>query len=197
MQKACGHPTLVGLPHFVSTRFQVLFHSLTGVLFTFPSRYLFAIGHRCVFSLGGGPRIQTEFHVFRSTWDPARRSQDFAHGPFTLSGEPFQVLALSFNAFHIAVPQPHRRAMVWASPVRSPLLGESRLFSFPPVTEMFHFAGFRSSHPMDSGAGNQGFSLAGFSHSDISGSQPICGSPKLQLITSFFAIRCQGIHLVP
>src|SRR5437762_6404185 len=27
-------------------------------------------------------------------------------------------------------------------PVRSPLLGESRLISFPPATEMFQFAGF-------------------------------------------------------
>jgi hypothetical protein len=53
------------------------------------------------------------------------------------------------------------------------------LFSFPPVTEMFHFAGFRSSHPIDSGAGNLVFRQTGFSHSDISGSQPICGSPKL------------------
>ena len=30
-------------------------------------------------------------------------------------------------------------------PVRSPLLGESRLFSFPPGTEMFHFPGFAHS----------------------------------------------------
>ncbi len=29
-------------------------------------------------------------------------------------------------------------------PVRSPLLGESRLISFPPGTEMFHFPGFAS-----------------------------------------------------
>ena len=29
-------------------------------------------------------------------------------------------------------------------PVRSPLLGESRLMSFPPVTEMFQFTGFAS-----------------------------------------------------
>ena len=29
-------------------------------------------------------------------------------------------------------------------PVRSPLLGASLLFSFPPVTEMFHFTGFPS-----------------------------------------------------
>ena len=34
-----------GLELFVSIRFQFLFHSPPGVLFTFPSRYLFAIGH--------------------------------------------------------------------------------------------------------------------------------------------------------
>jgi hypothetical protein len=33
------------LPPIVGTRFQVLFHSPPGVLFTFPSRYCFAIGH--------------------------------------------------------------------------------------------------------------------------------------------------------
>ena len=31
----------------VSTRFQVLFHSPPGVLFTFPSRYCFSIGSSC------------------------------------------------------------------------------------------------------------------------------------------------------
>ena len=34
-----------GLELFVSIRFQYLFHSPPGVLFTFPSRYLFTIGH--------------------------------------------------------------------------------------------------------------------------------------------------------
>ena len=34
-----------GLELFVSIRFQFLFHSPPGVLFTFPSRYLFTIGH--------------------------------------------------------------------------------------------------------------------------------------------------------
>ena len=37
LQKARRHPE--GLRHFVSTQFQVLFHSPPGVLFTFPSRY--------------------------------------------------------------------------------------------------------------------------------------------------------------
>ena len=45
---------------------------------------------------------------------------------------------------HVAVPQPrwsklHRFGL---TPVRSPLLGGSRLLSFPPGTEMFHFPGF-------------------------------------------------------
>ena len=34
----------VVLPALVGTWFQVLFHSPLGVLFTFPSRYLFTIG---------------------------------------------------------------------------------------------------------------------------------------------------------
>ena len=43
------------LPQLVNTGFQVLFHSPPGVLFTFPSRYLFAIGHLQYLALGGGP----------------------------------------------------------------------------------------------------------------------------------------------
>ena len=38
---------------FVSTRFQVFFHSPPGVLFTFPSQYFSTVGHRLVFRLGG------------------------------------------------------------------------------------------------------------------------------------------------
>ena len=53
---------------FVSMRFQDLFHSPPGVLFAFPSRYLFTIGRLRVFSLGGwSPHIQTRFHVPRLT----------------------------------------------------------------------------------------------------------------------------------
>src|SRR5918994_26919 len=62
MQKARGHSTNL-LPPLVGTRFQVLFHSPSGVLFTFPSRYLSAIGHLGVLSLGGwSPQIRTAFH---------------------------------------------------------------------------------------------------------------------------------------
>ena len=62
-----------GLSVLVSTRFQVLFHSPPGVLFTFPSRYCSTIGHQVVFRLGGwSPRLPTGFLVSRGTLDTAR-----------------------------------------------------------------------------------------------------------------------------
>jgi len=64
---------LVGLPLLVSSRFHVLFHSPPGVLFTFPSRYCFTIGHTVVLSLTRwSSQIHTEFHVLRATRDTAR-----------------------------------------------------------------------------------------------------------------------------
>lgn len=58
----------------VNIGFHVLFHSPPGVLFTFPSRYWFAIGHRVVFSLSGwSPMIPAGFHVPRRTQVPPRR----------------------------------------------------------------------------------------------------------------------------
>ena len=51
---------------------------LTGVLFTFPSRYWFTIGHQGVFRLRRwSSRIHTEFHGLRATWDTARESSRF------------------------------------------------------------------------------------------------------------------------
>ena len=85
------------LPLLVGTWFQVLFHSPPGVLFTFPSRYWFAIGRQRVFSLGRwASRIPTGFHVSRGTWDlvPGSRGA-FAYGTFTLYGRPFQAAQLA------------------------------------------------------------------------------------------------------
>src|SRR5919205_2177095 len=49
LQKARRHPAR--LRRIVGERFQVLFHSPPGVLFTIPSRYSSAIGHQEVFRL--------------------------------------------------------------------------------------------------------------------------------------------------
>ena len=58
------------LRQLVNLRFHVLFHSPLGVLFTVPSRYLFAIGHSGIFSLGEWSlRILKGFLVSSDTWD--------------------------------------------------------------------------------------------------------------------------------
>ena len=69
MQKARRHCTKQLRP-IVSTRFQVLFTPLFGVLFIFPSRYWSTIGLSGVFSLGGWCRqIPTGFLRSRGTQD--------------------------------------------------------------------------------------------------------------------------------
>src|SRR5438270_8831593 len=72
-------PEGLRLSRLVGTRFQVLFHSPPGVLFTFPSRYLSAIGHQGVFRLmGWSPQIHTGFHGPRATWDTSREVRSFS-----------------------------------------------------------------------------------------------------------------------
>src|SRR5580704_15131241 len=107
-------------------RFQDLFHSPPGVLFAFPSRYLFTIGQSRVFSLGGwSPHLQTGFLVSRLT----RRYPIYF--VFRLRGyHPFLPIFPDGSAKHnkLLIPGLFR--------VRSPLLAESRLISFPLATEM-------------------------------------------------------------
>ena len=81
----------------VGTRFQVLFHSPPGVLFTFPSRYCSSIGHQVVFRLGGwSPQFPTGFHVSSGTLDPHWRDSSFAYGTLTRCGWPSQTIRLNY-----------------------------------------------------------------------------------------------------
>ena len=71
----------------VNIGFQVLFHSPSGVLFNFPSRYYFTIGYQGVFSLGQwSGLLQTGFLVSRPTLDSTSPYSHFAYEAFTLSG---------------------------------------------------------------------------------------------------------------
>ena len=54
LQKARRHSTKL-LRHLVGTKFQDLFHSPPGVLFTFPSLYWFTIDQSTYLALAGGP----------------------------------------------------------------------------------------------------------------------------------------------
>ena len=114
------------LPQLVGIRFQVLFHSPPGVLFTFPSRYWYAIGRQRVFSLGGwSPQIPTGFLVSRRTWECRSGSAPhFAYRTITFFGKPFQTFRL-YNAFvtsrarpqqHPATPAHVAMHPVWADP---------------------------------------------------------------------------------
>ena len=61
---------------------------------------------------------------------------------------------------------------------RSPLLSESHLISLPPGTEMVHFPGFARTRLYIQRAVSQ-VHWDGFPHSEIPGSKPACGSPRL------------------
>jgi hypothetical protein len=128
IQKVRRHPC--GLRLLVGARFQVSFTPLVGVLFTFPSRYLCTIGRQRVFRLRGwSPYVQTGFHVPRPTQG--------SHEALRLRG--YHPLWQTFPD-----PSASLHATTGLLRVRSPLLAESLLMSFPPGTEMFQFPGFAS-----------------------------------------------------
>src|SRR6266496_4521332 len=129
---------------------------LTGVLFTFPSRYWFTIGHQGVFRLRRwSSRIHTGFLGPRATWDTIRESLRFrlqgyhplcrrfptsSAIPTIFYSLPDQQLRLDGPATPITQRLPAlTRDRFGLFPFRSPLLRESRLLSLPVGTEMFHF----------------------------------------------------------
>ncbi len=98
MQKVRSRP-LKSLLLLVDIRFQVLFHSPLGVLFTFPSRYLSSIGHCLVFSLGGwSPQIPNGFHVSDGTQDTSRAVNFFDYRAITLYCHTFQSVHLKLTS---------------------------------------------------------------------------------------------------
>src|SRR5690606_19375068 len=98
LQKARRHRSEDPLRRVVSTWFQVLFHSPPGVLFTFPSRYWFTIGHQRVFRLSGwSRRIHTGFLGPRATWENTREPMPYVYGGFTLSAGPFKSFDFSIG----------------------------------------------------------------------------------------------------
>ena len=153
------HKGMHKLRRIVGTRFQVLFHSPPGVLFTFPSRYLSAIGHQGVFRLNGWSRqIHTEFQGFRVTWGDVAEPSSYVYGGITLYAGTFQSASTStMVSYSVLIRQNQRdgpttptaqrlpaitRNRFGLFRFRSPLLSESLLFSLPVGTEMFHFPTF-------------------------------------------------------
>ena len=165
-------------------------HRVSGSL-SLPSRgpfhlsftVLCSIGHQAVFSLTGwSPLIPTGFLVSRGTLDPAAPVFPSPTGLSpSVAGLPRSV-PLGFRVA-LRSPNPGVHALRFGLfPFRSPLLWKSLLFSLPPATWMFRFAGF----PPCASSGLRrlrhtaaGLSPAGFPHSDTRGSTAVCASPRL------------------
>lgn len=142
------------LPPIVDNWFQFLFHSPSGVLFTFPSRYLFTIGHQGVFSLTRwSGQIPTKFHVLRGTWVcnlllySMFHLQDFH---FLWSSVPEHSITMNIHnpgpvrpdRLHPATPVIQRAQAITyyrfrLFPFRSPLLRESLCFLFLALLRWF------------------------------------------------------------
>ena len=111
----------------------------------------------------------------------------FPYGAVTRCGPPFQT---------VQVPKTKATGLVR---VRSPLLAESRLMSFPPATEMFQFAGFASlAYGFSQGYRQSCPWAVGCPIRRSRDHRSLASPPGFsQRATSFIASQCQGIHQMP
>src|SRR6201995_5311478 len=188
---------------------------LTGVLFTFPSRYLFTIGRQGVFRLRRwSSQIHTEFLGLRATWDPVRESHRFRVQGYHLLCRRFPTSSATHTIYNSlperqlwldgpATPATQRlpaltRDWFGLFRFRSPLLAESRLLSLPAGTEMFHFPALPPpALCVQAGVtSNYARRVSPFGNPRIEVWLP---TPRglSQAPTSFIGSWCQGIHRVP
>ena len=82
--------------------------------------------------------------MHRITWDTSRRPAVFAHPAVTVFGPTFQMVKLTFRLSHQGPTTPGRQVLpVYTVPLSLATTDGITSFSFPGVTEMFHFAPFR------------------------------------------------------
>ena len=100
---------------------------------------LYAIGDWLVFRLTQwSGQIPTRFHVSRRTQDTARYKMDFVYRIVTFYDVASQLLLLSILSPHCSPTTPELNP-VWPVSLSLAATYEITLFSFPLVTEMFHF----------------------------------------------------------
>ena len=146
---------------------------------------------------GGPPGFSQRFTCVDLLGIRNRYVLSFAYGAVTRYGRAFQNVRLERTSPSLPSRNPRMQALWFGLiRVRSPLLAESRLISTPPVTEMFHFTGYRSLYlwiqyavttlwwlgcPIRRSPGQSRFAaIRGLS----------------QLVASFIACQCQGIRHV-
>ena len=190
LQKVRGH-ALVALPQLVGARFQALFHSPPGVLFTFPSQYYALSVTKRYLALRGDPRAFRQGSTCLGVlWIPpcllAFRVRG-SHPLWPAFPKPFPYARRS-----IPRSEPRgARAAVWALPVP--------LAATPGITVVFSSSGYLDVSvrrvPLPAlcvHAGIHGGHPCGFPHSDTCGSLDMCSSPQL-----FAACRVFHRPLVP
>ena len=119
----------------VNTRFQVLFHSPLGVLFTFPSQYCSTIGHQVVFRLRWWSTCLPTAISRVPRYSGSSSSPSTSHTRLSLS---MAGLPMPFCSFPVSkcCPKPRKYCYFRFSlcRFRSPLLAVSRLISLPRPT---------------------------------------------------------------
>ena len=91
------------------------------------------------------------------------------------------------RSYYPVYASPHTRFGLF--PVRSPLLGESLLFSLPAGTKMFQFPAFAPCKNRVTA-----LQAAGLSHSEIDGSRDICSYPSLFAAYHVLHRLCEPRH---
>ena len=148
----------------VNIRFQVLFHSPPGVLFNFPSRYCFTIGHQGVFSLTRwSSLLPTRFLVSCRTLD----TTVLLHVSLTrlsLSLVCFpKTFLLRFKVTSVVLTLSVFLLLVWALLLSLATTYRIDCFlSFPVGTQMFQFPTSRLHILFDSYMDTSVLPLAGF-----------------------------------
>ena len=137
MQKARRHHSR-GSDRLQAHGFRFSFTPLSAVLFTFPSRYLSTIGLPGVLSLGGWCRLlRTGFLRPRPTQGPGWVAPSLRVRGCHPLRRAFPGVFPYDDTVPLAgptTPRAPRRPRFGLVPFRSPLLGESLLFSSPPTT---------------------------------------------------------------
>ena len=142
------HCQLYQLSPFRPLWFHVLLNSLFKVLFNFPSQYLFAIGFEMIFSLGCGiPPTLSCISKQLDSKTPPTKAITIRTGLTPSLEEAFQQTSDSNHSrqqrLYATPPIRSQPQGLCAGLIRfhSPLLTESLLVSFPPLTDMLKFSG--------------------------------------------------------
>ena len=157
-------------------RFQGLFHSPSGVLFTFPSRYYALSVIDSYLALDGGPPGFGQDCTCPVLLGIPLGPVPARYGAITLFGRTFQSGSLAFAWSHGAVPQPRfRRTGLGSSPFARHYWGNHVCFLFLWVLRCFSSPG--SPHHINMVIIT--LQVIGLSHSEIRGSRDICSYPRL------------------